>query len=175
MINLEVLEFYPLVLTEKELTGTLRIKLPDLGIHILGIYVSRRNGIFYFSMPSKKGTDCKTGNGINYPIFVFEDKQKHQELLSEIRLKGPEFIERRLADTENPLILPETQQPYQKQSSLPQVKKDPEEAKETVSVDQKPVQPVNPVKSITEKKWVDLPPRKVKARTQSNGGIYARR
>ena len=42
-MKVEVIEFYPLEYKkEKEfLCGTLRIKLPDIGIHLLGIFVSK--------------------------------------------------------------------------------------------------------------------------------------
>lgn len=43
-MNIKILEFYPLQQNDERitLTGTLRIKLSDVEIHILGVFVSRR-------------------------------------------------------------------------------------------------------------------------------------
>jgi hypothetical protein len=86
------------------LTGTLRIKLSEVGIHILGIHVSKRKDFLDFTMPGRKGMNHETGEWIRYPFIVFEDRENHRELIEAIREKGRAFIGKRLADTENPMI-----------------------------------------------------------------------
>lgn len=43
-MNLEIVEFYPLEINIEKgfLAGTLHVRLPDSGIHVLGIYVQKR-------------------------------------------------------------------------------------------------------------------------------------
>ena len=108
-MNIEILEFYPLEYREKNsaLTGTLRIKLPDIGIHILGVFVSKRKDSWYFMLPSRNALCHKTGEQVRYPLIVFEDRDRQKELMSAIREKGRIFLEKILADTENPINCPE--------------------------------------------------------------------
>jgi hypothetical protein len=163
-MKVEIVEFYPLTRTEKGLTGTMRINLPEIGINILGVYVSKRNENFYFSLPARTATDHKTGQIIRYPLVVFEDREKHNELLAEIRLQGPEFIKRRLSDTENPLIWPETQERPSKQSTHTQPQKTTTARKETDKFQQIEESLSRPTKPISTKVFVDPPPRKIQSR-----------
>jgi hypothetical protein len=108
-MNVEILEFYPIEQNEerKTLTGTLRIKLPDIGIHILGIFVYRKNDYWHFTIPGRTGEHHETGASVRYPFIVFEDRDKQKELIEAIREKGRAFVLNRLADVENPIIFPE--------------------------------------------------------------------
>lgn len=108
-MNLEIVEFYPLDLCKNKeiLTGTLRVRLIDFGIHILGIFVSRRKDSWHFSMPGQKGINHKTGEVVRFPLIVFEDRERNRELLETIRKKGRLFIEQRLANIGNPISIPQ--------------------------------------------------------------------
>ena len=164
-MNVEILEFYPIERNEERdlLTGTLRVKLPDIGIHILGIYVSKRKDYWNFSLPYRSGIDHKTGEKIKYPIIVFEDREQHRSLIEAIRKKGLVFIERRLSDKENPLIFPQEQQ-----SSLnrhPPTKTQDSAAEGKEKRDYHISKPSIPLSG-----WVDPPPRK----TALNKGAFRR-
>lgn len=108
-MNIEILEFYLTLLDQEReiLTGTLRIKLCGLGIHILGAYVSRRKNSWYFSLPGRKGVHHETGESVRYPFIVFEDQEEQRALIEAIKEQGRIFVEKRLADTNNPLVVPQ--------------------------------------------------------------------
>jgi|GEM_PF-2370844 len=107
-MNVQLVEFYPIEHNENKgiLTGTLRIKLPDIGIQILGVYACRRRNSWFFSLPGRHGVDHKTGESIRYNCIVFDDRDKQRELISAIREQGPSFIEKRLAEIDNAIELP---------------------------------------------------------------------
>ena len=88
------------------MTGSLRIKIVDLGINVLGIFVSRKKDSWFFSLPSKISNHHLTGEIVKYPIFSFENKEKQFELITQVREKGRAFIEARLCDPTRPLVLP---------------------------------------------------------------------
>lgn len=105
-MNVEIIEFYPLERDESKemLSGTIRILLSDIGIHILGIYVLKKKDFWFFRMPRRKGIHHETGEYVFYPYIILEDHEKHKQLLETIRERGQEFIEKRLANVENPLV-----------------------------------------------------------------------
>lgn len=149
-MNIEIVEFYPFERDDgKEiLSGTLRVNLLDIGVHIMGIFVSKRKNFWYFRLPGAKGTNYETGEAVRYPFFVFEDREKQNMLLEAIRVQGRVFIEKRLADTENPLKFPPKQQPAPKQAEPAKVADVAPAPKETAAI-AKPKQRV----------WVDPPKR----------------
>lgn len=163
MIEIEIVEVYPLERNDAKgiLTGTLRIKFPDLGFHLLGIYFSKRKKTWFISLPGRKGIHHETGVPVQYPFFVFEDREKQRELMDIIRKKGPEFIEKRLGDTENPLSLPqdEQRQPIKESKSRTPEKKIEKEQKTDISS--------------AIKEWSDPPPRKTS--TARSVSKFARR
>lgn len=107
-MNVEIVEFYPIEGNESTgfISGTLKARLPEQGIIIMGIFVSRSKGRYFFSMPGRMDTHHETGEKIRYPAFVFEDREKQKVLVEAIREKGMAFIEARLADPERPLAFP---------------------------------------------------------------------
>jgi hypothetical protein len=151
-MNIEIVEFYPLESNEDKglLTGTIRVKIPEIGIHILGIYVSKRKNFWYFKLPGRKGTHHETGEPILFPFIVFEDQEKNRSLLNSIREQGRNFIEKRLADTEKPLIFPQKHQAMTKQTRSSKTLDNSTEAKETLKA--------KPISSIAKKEWRDPPP-----------------
>lgn len=164
----EIIEFYPLQRDEVKdtLTGTLRIKLPDLGIHILGIYLSKKKDYWHFILPGQKSTHHQTGEIVRYPVLAFDDPLKQKELIDAIRSNAPAFIEKRLADVENPLIFPDKKQQTkkatetQKSSSQELSRLAHEKPKTSPAIEKKPV-PQKLVSSfqIPCNEWVSLPPR----------------
>ena len=172
----EIIEFYPQSFDQERgsLTGTLRIKLCDSGIHILGIYVCKRKDSWFFNLPGGMSIHHETGERVRYPYLVFEDREKHRELMEEIREKGRDFIEKRLTDTEKPLVIPQKKQQQQNQAAEAQKlngriqpasehqkkeKTDPI-AKKTTSTEVKPI-----AKKI---EWKDPPHRKMAAHIRGN-------
>lgn len=106
-MNIEIIEFFPIECDEekKNLSGTLRVKLVDLGLHILGIYVTKRKNSWFFNLPGKLTNDHKTGKSTRYPYVCFEDCETQKQLIDAIREKGRAFIKKKLS--ENMLILPQ--------------------------------------------------------------------
>lgn len=102
-MNVEILEFYPLEKNESgtKINGTIRVRLPDIGVQILGIYVTKKNNTWFFNLPKKNGVDKNTGEKIFYRTFLFEDHEKNADMINAIREKGIEFIENQMKDPEN--------------------------------------------------------------------------
>jgi hypothetical protein len=109
-VNIEVVEFYPITLDEAReiLTGTLRVKIPAINLHVLGIFVSKKKNFWFFTMPGKKAIHHETGVPVRFP-FIFFEGQQQRELMDAIRTNGKAYIEKRLADKENPLMIPKKQ------------------------------------------------------------------
>jgi len=107
-MNIEFLEFYPIAIDEENetLSGSLRIKLPEIGgIQLLGVFVARRKDSWFVSLPGKKSIDHRTGKEVRFPFVSFGDKEKMRDLMNSIREGAPDFIEKRLNDSENPISL----------------------------------------------------------------------
>ena len=163
-MKIEIIEFYGLDRNEEKglLNGTLRIKLSEIGIHILGIYVTKKKESWFFHMPGRLGTNHETGEAVRYPFIVFEDREKQKELMTAIREKGREFIEKRLTDTENPIIWPQKQKKEQYIKKLSSTKDNAMEAKQIGKEAAKPT-------ISTIKVWQDPPPRKNTRKTCAYG------
>lgn len=99
-MNIEIVEFYPVdIYPESQgLTGSLRVRLPDLGVELLGCFVSKRGDTWFISLPSKKGVHHVTGALVSYPVLVFTDKEKTRELVNAIRSEGRKFVEKMIED-----------------------------------------------------------------------------
>lgn len=184
-MNVELVEFYRIEHNENKgiLTGTLRIKLPDIGIQILGVYACRRRNSWFFSLPGRHGVDHKTGESIRYNCIVFDDRDKQRQLISAIREQGPPFIEKRLADIENSVAMPisiekESGSPYSEPvvAAVPLKLTTPDQPKDVALVSKRSAiistQQVPAIKSAPKaiKKlpdYVDLPPRKQVAKGRS--------
>jgi len=165
-MNIEVIEFYPMERDEEKeiLTGTLRIKLPDIGIHILGIWCSKKKESWIFSLPGRTGIN-ETGEKVRYPCFVFEDREKQKDLITAIRKNGRDFIEKRLADIENPLIFPEKKEKESRWPVTSTTSNNAPEAKETASISKPEFR-----QTIALKKWMDPPARKAPPVKRFNRG-----
>jgi hypothetical protein len=153
-MNIEIIECFPSEKRGDILTGTLRIRIVDLKIHLLGVYFCRRKDSWYFSLPGRTTTNSSTNEPVRFPYITFEDRELQKVLMTEIRQKGRDFIESRLADASNPLIFPEKKEkelneakPFKPVNVAP-------ETKETATVK-------SSVKaSSVSKTWITPPPRK---------------
>jgi len=155
-MNIENIEFYPNERNEEKdsLTGTLRIKLPDIGIHILGVFVSKHNGFWFFSLPGRKSKHHETGTDVRYPFIGFENREQQKELIAAIREKGRAFIESKLADTTNPIVWPKKKANKSNGNSNSSSQKQKDKGIYN-SAAQAPVPA-----SVNEKVWVTPPPLK---------------
>lgn len=114
-MNIQILNLFAISRDDKKglLTGSLKINLPDLGIHILGVYFSKRKDTWYFKVPFRNGIHHETGEEVTYPVIVFEEREKQRAFINALHVKGREFIENRLIDTENPIVFLKTKQKNQ--------------------------------------------------------------
>jgi hypothetical protein len=105
-MKLEILDFYPKEKTDDGFVGgDIKIRLPDLKINVLGIYICRRtNGKWLILMPCRNGV-ADGGGKVKFPVVAF-DEADHKALMSELYAQVPGFIEKRIADTENPIVFP---------------------------------------------------------------------
>ncbi|MCE5315989.1 MAG: hypothetical protein LLG04_01320 [Parachlamydia sp.] len=118
-MKLEILDFYPKEKTDAGyICGDIKIRLPDLKINVLGIYVCRRtNGKWLILTPYRSVE--KEGKQVRFPVVAFDDED-HKALMGELYAQVPDFIEKRLADTKNPIIFPPPKQssPSHQKTSL---------------------------------------------------------
>lgn len=151
-MKIEIIEFYPNEYCEEKriLTGTLRVKIPAIGIHILGIFVNKNKDYWFFTLPGQKGIDHQTGEKVRYPYITFENDDQQKELIEAIRKKAPLFIEERLVDIDKSLILSQNWKTNSSQVRTPKTKVSSMEVKQIGK----------PIASIANKVWHDLPPRK---------------
>ena len=150
-MNVEIIEFFPNDRCDKKgiLNGTFKVLLPDLGIHLLGVFIAKSKGCWFIRMPWLKGIHHVTGEKVQYPMWAFSEKEKNVELIKILKEKGGEFIENRLKDVENPLIFP-IKPPY-----VP-TKRPPHPPR--IKTIEKP-KPVASVEAVQAKVWADPPKR----------------
>lgn len=155
-MQIEIIEFYPIKFCEEKriLTGTIRIRLPEIGIHILGVFVNKNKDHWFFALPGRKGIDHQTGEMVRYPYITFENENQQKELIAAIRIQAPIFIEKRLVDAEKPLVLPQKQKIEDNKMQASKKKDNAMKTKQT----EKEVGRIVP--SIAHKIWQDPPPRK---------------
>ncbi len=156
-MNIEIVEFYPLEKNEAKgsFAGTIWVRLPDIGLHILGIHVSKKvsnnKTHWFFTIPGKEATHHKTASLIRYPFVCFEDGEKQSELIAAIRKAGVAYFEKKLADTVNPIVWPE-RQPVEKKEVL-------QESKSSLGDEKKKTSHQMPVRSIPVDQFRDPPKR----------------
>lgn len=150
-MNVEVVDFYP---KEKNdagyISGDIRIKLSEQKIEILGIYACRRtNGVWFISLPHRTGVN-KDGDPTKFPIIGFEE-DTYKALMSALYAQVPAFVEKRLADTANPLVW------------LVKSEKVKSEFKKPPQITANLSRPI-----LKQREWVDLPPRRPMNKSKSN-------
>lgn len=171
-MNIEIIEFYPHEVNESKelLNGSLKIKLVDFGIVIMGVLVSKRKSIYFFTLPGRFCDSHDTGERIRFPYVVFEDPERQRTLINAIREKGISFIETLLNDPERSLNFP-TQKIRPMPEPLKGIDLDNQEAA-GIKLKEKPLklaEPIlKPVKKSVAKEFIDPPKRKSAfARTNS--------
>ncbi len=149
-MNIEIIDFFPITFDPSKdiISGTLKVKLHDFGINLLGVYISKHKKFWRVVIPSKKTIHHETGDSVIYPYISFEDREKQRELIDTIRQKSISFIESRIADTTKPIICPPKPIKTFKHPKPPIPKEKPSVKKV-----------INPVETITKRKWMD-PPKK---------------
>ena len=112
-MNIEITEFY-LTYFENEnefLKGSLTITIVDLEIKLLGIFVQRKKGVWWFSLPFRFENDHRRpGFKVRYPLIVFENIETNRRLMDALHQLAPPFIEGRLASDKLIVIPQRTQQ-----------------------------------------------------------------
>ncbi len=93
-MKVEICEFYPSE-SKGPLIGTLRVKLVDQGIDLLGVQVFFRDGRWFIRMPSRQGIHHETKKPVWFPLVSLSDPLLQRELISELQQQAPAFIEER--------------------------------------------------------------------------------
>jgi len=101
-MKIEFVEFYPTEIKSKHIAGSLRIKLVDKGIDLLGIYCIRKAKKTLIRMPFRMGYDFEEKKPNLFPFVSFEDKDYFKELIKFLIDNAGEFIDKRCRDTVNP-------------------------------------------------------------------------
>jgi len=170
-MNIEIIEFFPHEVNESKglLNGSLKVKLVDLGIILMGVLASKRKGVYFFTMPGKFCDSHDTGRKIRFPFVVFEDPERQRTLINAIREKGIAFIEALLSDPERSLSLP-PQKIKPILEPLKTLNSDDQEAT-GIKLKEEPLkltEPIlNPIKKSVVKEFID-PPRRKSAFTRTN-------
>lgn len=165
-MEIEFLKFYEISRDDLkgQVAGTLHIRFPELGINLKGIYAVKKKDFFHLSLPSKFGYDKSECKEVRYAMFLFDEKEKNEELVKVLKTQGRDFILKYLQKT--PQISP--QEPKNDQGCVqPSVDHDSVLiAKETKAVVkpqpiQKPTTQIKAVqaRSIASKNWQDPPKR----------------
>jgi len=151
-MEIECVEFYPSENT-KEITGTLKIALPKLGVGILGILAKKNKNRWFFALPGRVSTHHETKLPIRYTFFHFVNPSQQKELMAEIHRKGPPFIESWL----------------EKQASNPAFKasKSIDQDHSITKQQKRNDEPINAVEKLAKLEFRDPPPRKQTAFLQN--------
>jgi len=156
-LNIEIIEFYLKEQNESKgfLNGTMRIKLPEIAIHILGINVVKKKDYWFFELPSRIGFDHLKEKATRYPCFSFEDKEKQRSLIEAIKMKGKEFIEAWTAKQGSHRSSKSAEKQDTQGNTLRACESSPRNNK-TASIRKLP--------DVAKKEYVDLPPRQNRMR-----------
>jgi len=177
-MTIEIIKFYEVErdVARDRVSGTLHIRLPEIGLHIRGIFALKKKDYFFFSFPQKRGFDRSLSQEINYSTLFFEDKDKHIEFMTTLRRDGQKFIEQYLLENPNPLPpipkanlkQPVIQQKKSKESA--QEKENSETAHvfsdlQESAPETKKTPPIGKsASSISKMNWITPPPRKQTAK-----------
>jgi hypothetical protein len=160
-MNMEVVaqEFFPMAIDRESATfsGSLRIHVifGEFKINLSGIFCSRKKDRWLFCLPGRKAMHAVTGLEVRYNYFYLEDKELQRQLMDKIRQRGQDFIEKRLADNENPLVVPNHDTKERGESKPSHSRDNAMAPKETTASVAKPT--TNP--AIASKVWIDPPKR----------------
>lgn len=110
-MNIEFIKFYPQQKNKKtkSIVGMITIGLPEKKIKLQGITAIKKGngpgkGVWKFRFPRSGCRDHETGEPAFYNFYSFDDKEEWDEIYRFVKDKAGEWIEKRLADEENPII-----------------------------------------------------------------------
>lgn len=95
-VIVELKNFYPFLVKERELRGSLHVSVTVEGVEIQlrGIVVTKRGADKYFCRyPLGKGTDHETGDTVYYPILKFSNEEVGREVLDQVYKLVPPFVD----------------------------------------------------------------------------------
>lgn len=101
-MEIEILEFYAVDRERnknKKTLGTIRVRLPEIDVDILGITVTKSKDGFLFHVPSKHGVLKKTGESIRYPLINFSNRDKQRDFKYALAKTATEYM-LKLTETE---------------------------------------------------------------------------
>ncbi len=88
-MEIEILDFFLKFKKENHLIGTLKVRLLDLGIDILGIFIEIKNQRVKVKLPYRRIDKD------SFPVISFKDREKNRILIGEIASKAKEFIDKK--------------------------------------------------------------------------------
>lgn len=94
-MKIEILQYYEIDKSElrnKNTLGTLRIKMPEFGIELLGIIVSKTNKGYFFNIPFKRTGDKEGKSLVQYPCFVFSDEKMQKDFIESLKIVGTAYM-----------------------------------------------------------------------------------
>ena len=77
----------------KNLLGTLNIKLLEIGLYVRCINVYKDKKAWYFRMPQRIIFDENLGKDALCSYILFEEKEKNHEIIDFLQKEGREYIE----------------------------------------------------------------------------------
>lgn len=85
MNNFEIVDFYPLKRDKGELSGTVHVYFPDLGLDLRGLLYVQKKDFVHLKFPQGWGLDSDKMERVSYPIWNLTDSEAHMALLMKIR------------------------------------------------------------------------------------------
>jgi len=107
-MKLEIIEFYPTVWDKQRdfMHGTMRVKLPEYRIEILGVCVTYKNDMWHIKLPNKPGYDNIKNKHTRYPLVNFIDEDEKRQFFDILLKTAPDFIMNRILCKKNPVKFP---------------------------------------------------------------------
>lgn len=91
-MKIEIVEFYPDIISREKTKGTMHVYLADEHIDIRGVGVLGEKTKFRFRLPMYFRKDHETKKMTMYPTFNFTDPEKNKELNRQIRIEGKKYV-----------------------------------------------------------------------------------
>lgn len=94
--TVEVLDFYPEEPNKKKscFVGTLKIRIPEMGLTLMGIRVLNIEGSFKYEVPSSKTICHKTHKSVRFPHIAFESKEAKEKFIGLLMAEAPQIMAR---------------------------------------------------------------------------------
>ncbi len=92
-MEIKIREFYPLVVGDGRISGTMRVLVENLGLELLGVFITKNKNGWIVQLPQQRSLHHVTGDPVRFPILSFVDTIKQNALVGAIRKQAPAFIE----------------------------------------------------------------------------------